>query len=349
MNLTIKEVSELVKGEAEGDPSARLNGLAPLESAGPTHLAYLSDLGRVKSLCGVKAGGILLPREAKGRELPFSGNRIYVSNPQWAFALVLRHMQLEMRPKPKWGIHPTAVVDPTAKIGKYTTVGPHCVLEKDSVVGDFSVLAANCYLGEKTVIGRNCMLYPQVVVREGCAIGNGVILHPGAVIGADGFGYVQVEGRHEKIPQIGTVVIEDDVEIGACSAVDRAMLGETRIGAGTKIDNLVQIAHNVKIGKNCVIVAQAGIAGSCSVGDGTVIAGQAGIGDHVNIGSRVIVTAQTGVMSDLADGSVVFGSPSRPHREAFKLQALYGRLPEIYEAVKEIKKHLKGRTPEPDR
>ncbi|MFH1620178.1 MAG: UDP-3-O-(3-hydroxymyristoyl)glucosamine N-acyltransferase, partial [bacterium] len=183
-------------------------------------------------------------------------------------------------------------------------------------------------------------LYPQTVIRENCSAGDKVIIHSGVVIGSDGFGYVKVEERREKIPQIGTVAVEDDVEIGSGSTVDRATLGETRIGAGTKIDNLVQIAHNVTIGKNCIIIAQVGIGGSSSVGDGAILAGQAGIADHVRIGSRAVVTAQTGVMSEIPDGSVVFGSPSRPHREALKLHVLCSKLPEIYETVNELKKKL---------
>ncbi len=340
MNLTAKEISELVKGELEGNPALRIDGVSPLESAGPSHLAYLAGLKKAGLIKDTKAGCLILPLEARGKELPFSGSRIYVSNPKWAFTLVLRQIQIERRPKVRWGIHPSAVVDPTSKIGKYASIGPYCVLEKDVVIGEFSVLKAHVYVGEKVAIGKNCLLYPQVTVRENCSLGDHVIVHSGAVIGSDGFGYVQVDSKHEKIPQLGTVIVEDDVEVGAGSTIDRATLGETKIGAGTKIDNQVQIAHNVSIGRGCIIVAQVGVAGSSSLGEGVVIAGQAGISDHVHIGSRAVVAGQSGVRSDVPDGSVVYGIPAKPRTEAFRLLTLYNKLPEIYQSLKEIKKRI---------
>ncbi len=340
MEFTAKEIAEWVGGQIDGDASVCMIGPASIDTAGPFEVAYLSDLGKTELIKNTRAGCMILPESARGKKLGFSGTKIYVSNPQWAFVQVLRRVQESIKKPADSGIHPNAVVDCLAKIGKEAYIGPHCVIERNAAIGDSSVISAQCYIGKNVKIGKNCKFYPNVTVREDCVIGDRVILHPGVVIGADGFGYVQVEGKHEKIPQMGKVVIEDDVEIGACSTIDRAALGETRIGAGTKIDNLVQVAHNVQIGRACIIVAQAGIAGSAKVGDGAVIAGQAGIGDHVNVGSRAVVTGQTGVISDIPDGQVVFGTPARPHREAFKLLAVYGKLLEIYKTVKRMEKQF---------
>lgn len=337
MTINLKELAELLGGELLGDAMASMTGAAGAEKAGPYDVTYLEDVSKKKILDGCKAGCAILPRAARETELPYSGNRIYVDNPKWAFAVLLRRIQLEKRPKTPWGVHPTAVIHGTAKLGKYCHVGPHAVIEKDAVIGDFSIIAAHCYIGEHVVVGSNCHFYPRVTVREECVIGSRVMIHPGAVIGADGFAYVFVNGRHEKIPQLGIVVIEDDVEIGAGTTIDRAMLDETRIGAGTKIDNLVQIGHNVRIGRACIIVAQAGIAGSSVLEDGVVIGGQVGLADHVRLGKGSMVAAQSGIMADLAPGQVVFGSPARPRLEAMKILAIMGKLPEMYAFFKKMK------------
>jgi len=337
MKINLKELAELLGGDLQGEGLAEMTGAAPASSAGPSEVCYLEDLSKKKLLDGTKAGCALLPRAAKEAELPYGGNRIYVDNPKWAFTILLRKIQLEKRPKAPWGIHPTAVVHTTARLGKYCHVGPFSVIEKDAVIGDFSFIGAQCYIGERVQVGANCHFYPQVMVREACVIGNQVILHPGVVIGADGFAYIFVNGRHEKIPQLGNVVIEDEVEIGAGTTVDRAMLEQTRIGAGTKIDNLVQIGHNVHIGRSCIIVAQAGIAGSSVLEDGVVLGGQVGLADHVRLGKGSMVAAQSGIMDDLPPGQVVFGSPARPRLEAMKILAIMGRLPEMYAFFKKMK------------
>jgi len=341
MRLTVESVAALTGGEVFGDPNFVLDGVSGIDNSSPTQLTFLADINKASMLTGCKAGCVLMPKAAKGKDLEYKGNIIYSDNPHWSFVLILRQIQLERRPKKGWGVHPTAVVDPTARLGKYVHIGPHCVIEKDAVVGDFSTIYPNCFIGERAQVGKNCLLYPGVVLRDDCVVRDRVIIHPNAVIGADGFGYMHMENRHEKIPQLGRVIIEDDVEIGALTAIDRAALEETRIGAGTKIDNLVQIAHNVKIGKACIVVSQAGIAGSSSLGDGVVVAGQVGIVDHVNIGSRAVITAGTGIMSDVEPGAIMFGVPARPHREALKIQAIIGKLPQIYSTIKLIKKKLK--------
>jgi UDP-3-O-[3-hydroxymyristoyl] glucosamine N-acyltransferase len=200
-------------------------------------------------------------------------------------------------------------------------IGPHAVIEAGVRIGERSVIGAGCYIGEHSGIGADCLIYPNVTIRERCRIGSRVIIHPGAVIGSDGFGYESGPAGHTKIPQVGIVQIDDDVEIGAQAAIDRARFGRTWIKQGTKIDNLVQIAHNVVISEHCFVIAQVGISGSTSVGQGTILAGQAGIAGHLNIGNRAIVMAQSGVSKDLADGAIVFGSPAMDRRQFARTQS----------------------------
>ena len=337
MKISLKELAELCGGELKGDPSSVVEDAAPADKAGPTAVCYLEDISKKELLDTCRAGCVILPRAAKDSSLSYSGAAIYADKPKWAFTLFLRRLQLEKRPKTPWGVHPSAVVDSTAHLGKYVHVGPCAVIEKGASIGDFSVIGAHSYIGENVKVGANCQFYPHVTVREECSIGDKVILHPGVVVGADGFAYMFFNGRHEKIPQLGTVVIEDDVEIGANSTIDRAMLTQTRIGAGTKIDNLVQIAHNVDVGRACIIVAQTGIAGSCVLEDGVVVGGQAGLADHVRLGRGSMVAAQSGIMVDTKPGEIVFGSPARPRLEAMKIIAIMGKLPEMYAFFRKMK------------
>lgn len=339
MKITLARLAELTGGELKGDAARTVSKPAPVEKAGPDDAAYLADPSKGDHLAKCNAGVLFLPLAAKEAAAGYAGNVIFVKNPQFAFTLLLRQVQLEKKQR-LIGVHERAVVDVSAKLGQYVYIGPGCVVGKDAVIGDFTILHANCYVGDRTTVGNNCTFYPNVVVREECAIGNHVILHPCVIIGADGFGYVQVDGKHEKIPQLGRVVIEDDVEVGALTAIDRAAMEETRIGAGTKIDNMVQIAHNVKIGRACIVVAQSGIAGSAELGDGVVLAGKTSVVDHIKIGSRAVLTAGTGVMHDVPPGAVMFGAPGRPYREGMKILAIMGKLPEMYRTLREIKKKL---------
>jgi UDP-3-O-[3-hydroxymyristoyl] glucosamine N-acyltransferase len=219
-------------------------------------------------------------------------------------------------------------------------VGDFTVVEAGAEIGAGTVLMPQVFVGANAKVGKGCLFYPGVVLRDDCVVGERVILHPGAVIGSDGFGFLtdKKTGKHTKIPQIGNVVVGDGCEIGANTTIDRGAVGSTVITAGTQIDNLVQIGHNVRVGRDCVIVSQTGVAGSTVVGNNVILAGQAGVAGHLHIGDGAVITAQTGVMSDVPPKTVLFGSPGRPHREAFKLQALYGRLPELFEKVKELTK-----------
>ncbi|MFA5161627.1 MAG: UDP-3-O-(3-hydroxymyristoyl)glucosamine N-acyltransferase [Elusimicrobiales bacterium] len=338
MKLKLSEIAAITGGELEGRPDDFVRGPASIENAPEGSLVYLADFSKKGSLAGSKAACAILPKAAKGLERPFSGGVIYAEDPHWAFTLVLRHVQKAERPAPPAGIHPSAVIDPSASIGAGVYIGAHCVVEKNASVGAGSALYPNCYIGENASLGENCVFHPGVVFLRDCVAGDRVVIHGNAVIGADGFGYIRRGVVQEKIPQLGNVVIENDVEIGAATTIDRAALTQTRVGAGSKIDNLVQIAHNVNIGRNCIIVSQAGVAGSSRLGDNVVVAGQAGIVDHVKIGNGAIVTAGTGIMSDVPDGAVMFGSPARPHAQMLKIVAILGKLPEMYAFFRKLKK-----------
>lgn len=331
---TVAELAELVGGRADGDLDAVLEGAAELHHAGPKDVSFLGNPKYAEAAAASGAGCLLLPEAAQGAACRAPA-RIYVSDPQYAFALVLGLIDSQ-RPKVAPVLDPKASIHYQARLGPGVAVGAFSVIERGALVGEGTLIGPQCYVGEGARVGRHCRLYPQAVLREGCVLGDRVIVHAGTVIGADGFGFStdRKTGKHRKIPQIGNVVVGDDVEIGANVTIDRATVGSTRIGAGTKIDNLVQIAHNVQVGKDCLIVSQAGVAGSCVLGDRVILAGQAGLAGHLKVGDGAIVMAQTGVMADIDKGAVMFGYPARPRREAFKLQALYGRLPEIYEAVR---------------
>jgi UDP-3-O-[3-hydroxymyristoyl] glucosamine N-acyltransferase len=339
--LSAVEIAKAVRGTLEGNGEIWLEGAAGLVEATEHHLSFFNNPKYSGQLEKTKAGAVLIPNNTNGLKLPSGKTLIRVPNPPLAFAQVLalfeRH-HVSHHPAP--GIHPQAVVDPTADIGRDVAVGPLTVIEKEARIGAGTIIYNGCHIGSRTRIGENCLIYPNVVLREGTQLGSRVIIQPGAVLGSDGYGFATHEGKHHKIPQIGIVVIENDVEIGANVTIDRATTGETRVGAGTKIDNLVHIAHNVLIGKNCLIVAQVGISGSTHIGNQVTLAGQVGIIGHLTIGDGAVITAQTGIMNDVEPGAVLFGSPARPLREAMKLQAIYGKLPEIYDAIKAIKKKL---------
>ncbi len=319
--LSARDVASAVGGELLGDGTVPVQGAAGLDEASEKEISFFHNAKYIASLQKTKARVILIPQHTNGTLLPTGKTLIRVANPQQAFAHVLGLIDKERWHHPS-GVHPKAHVESTALIGKGTTIYP------------------GCYIGHNVRVGTGSLLYPNVVLLEDTQVGDRVIIQAGAVLGADGYGFVTQKGRHSKIPQIGCVVVEEDVEIGANVTIDRATTGETRIGAGTKIDNLVHIGHNVHIGRDCLIVAQVGIAGSTKVGKQVILGGQVGIVGHLTIGDGAVIAAQSGIMNDVEPGAVLFGSPARPHKQALKLQAIYGKLDELYETMKQLKKKL---------
>jgi UDP-3-O-[3-hydroxymyristoyl] glucosamine N-acyltransferase len=340
MKLTASDIAKLAEGDLKGDGATPVLSAAPLDKAGASDLAFLADPAMAAAASASKAGCLLAPRGTEEAFKDFKGAVVFTKNPKYAFMLALRLVEKEMRPQPRPGTHPSAIIAPSAKVEPSAHVGPCAVVEDGAVIGYGAVIGAQCYVGRGAKVGRATRLYPGVKIMDGCELGVECIVHAGAVIGSDGYGYISPRGTHEKIPQLGKVIVEDKVEIGANTAIDRAALETTLIGAGTKIDNLVHIAHNVKVGKNCLIMAQAIIAGSTVLGDNVIIAGQAVISDHLTIGDNSVVMGKTGVMANLPPNQIVFGHTARPRITAMKIEALLGKLPEMHRTLSKIKKHL---------
>ncbi|HYL80884.1 MAG TPA: UDP-3-O-(3-hydroxymyristoyl)glucosamine N-acyltransferase, partial [Candidatus Acidoferrum sp.] len=297
--MRLAELAEQLSCRLEGDGGIEIRAVRGLEDAGPEDLSFVAQERYLPRLEASAAAAVILSTGLP----PVGRPALRTSNPVLAFARALSLFHPPASPVP--GIHPSTVAAPDVQVDPTASVGPLCVLGPGVTVGPGSVLEAHVYVGAGARIGRDCRIHPQVTLRDGIVLGDRVTLQSGVVIGADGFGYARDGHRHVKIPQVGRVVIEDDVEIGANTTIDRATLGETRIGRGTKIDNLVQIAHNVFVGEDAVIVGQAGIAGSSRIGSRVTLAAQAGIVDHVEIGEDAIVGAQAGVTKDLPPGSIV--------------------------------------------
>jgi UDP-3-O-[3-hydroxymyristoyl] glucosamine N-acyltransferase len=332
--FTLAEVAEAVGGRVVGDPRLRLTGIEALDRAEAGDLSWLADPRRVRDAAASRAGALLVALEEQAGGRP----AIVVRNPTAAFAAWLERLRPQARPRS--GVSRQARVDATAKIGKGASVAAGATVEKGARVGARAVLSPGSFVGEGAVIGEDSLLHPNAAVLAGCRIGARCILHAGAVVGSDGFGYVWDGEKHRKIPQVGIVRVEDDVEIGANSAIDRATLGETVIGRGTKIDNLVQVGHNVEVGEHSILCGQAGIAGSARLGAHVTLAGQAGIGDHARLGDGAIATGQAGIPSRavVAAGAVLSGYPPAPHRDFLKRAALIARLPELVERLERLEK-----------
>jgi UDP-3-O-[3-hydroxymyristoyl] glucosamine N-acyltransferase len=338
--MKVVEIAELLQGALAGDAEREITGVAALETAGPSELAYVENSRALEQAADSRAGCLLVP---EGANLP-GVTTIAVRHPK--LALVRAAGALHPPSLSPAGVHPTAVVAPDAQLAADCSVGPLVVIERGVTVGAGTRLGAGAFLGSGVRVGAMCVLHPRVTVYPGARIGDRVILHAGVVVGSDGFGYVFAEGRQVKFPQLGTIMIEDDVEIGSNSTLDRGSLGATVIGQGTKIDNLVQIAHNVKIGRHCIIVSQTGISGSTEVGDYVVMAGQVGVGDHARIEDRVVIGGQAGVLPGkiVRSGSVVWGTPSRPMGEFKKTIARLARLDALAEKVKALARQIEKPT-----
>ena len=335
MKKTLKEIASYVGGNVQGDENVVVKGISGIKEAQEGDITFVANVKYFSLIEKTNATAVIAPREVKapGRNL------ILVDNPSLAFAQVASLVVGEQGHHVQ-GIHPTAIIAQDAKIGKNVRIGAYTVIEAKAVIGDETIIYSNCFIGHETILGTKCLIYPNVVIRERLTIGNNVIVHSGTVIGADGFGFADVEGVHHKIPQIGTVIIEDDVEIGANVTIDRARFEKTFIGKGTKIDNLVQVAHNVIIGRNCIIVAQTGISGSVDVKDGAILAGQSGIAGHLTIGEGAIVAAQAGVTKSVPPKTMVSGYPAKPHETAKKVNAALQRLPDYVKKINDLKHRI---------
>lgn len=336
---TLKQIVEMCNAQLKGDENFTPTGVCGLDKIKEGAIAYTNQTERFDNLANLPLGALIVNEKLKETPLPFKGNILYVKNPEWAFTQVLRDIETLNKQAPK--ISDKAVIDPSAKIGKGVSIGAYAVIEEGAVIGDGTIIYPNVYVGRNVQIGALCILYPNVVVRENCILKNKVILQPGAVIGSDGFGYVFENGMHNKIPQIGNVILEDDVEIGANTTIDRAKLNSTIIGANTKIDNLVQIAHNVEIGKATILVSQVGIAGSTKVGNGVIMAGQVGVSGHLTIGDQAVLGPQAGILGNVKPGEKLLGSPARPYGEYMRICAIMGKLPEFYKELLALKKKFK--------
>ena len=320
--------------EVFGDGDLEVCGVRPLDTARTEHLSFLHNPKYVKEAQSSGAGAILVaePDSLPGRNL------LVCPEPYLALARVLEIFHPVARPEP--GVHPSAVVADGVFVGEGVNIGPLASVAEGATIGDRSVVGAGCVLGRGVEIGADCVLHPRVVVEDRCKIGDRCVVNSGTVIGSDGFGYATVDGTHHKVRQVGIVVLEDEVELGSNVCVDRAALGETRIGRGTKVDNLVQIAHNVEIGEHCLLVAQSGISGSTQIGHHTVFAGQSGCSGHLKIGSGVVLAARAAAFKDVPDGATIAGAPARPHREWLKANANLQRLDGLRAKVKMLEERL---------
>ncbi|HUY14174.1 MAG TPA: UDP-3-O-(3-hydroxymyristoyl)glucosamine N-acyltransferase [Terriglobia bacterium] len=334
--MKVHEIAKLVEGVLDGDGETEIRGIAGLDRATGGQIAFAEGTQGLGQAVRSGAGCIIVP---SGQRVA-GHTTIAVARPK----LALIRVAAAILPPPAVapGIHPTAVVSPDAEVAGGASVGPNAVIEKSAKIGVGTSIGAGSFVGEGVEIGTECTLHPHVSIYPGARIGNRVILHSGVVIGGDGFGYIFVEGRHQKFPQIGQVRIEDDVEVGCNTTIDRGSLGETVIGQGTKIDNLVQIAHNVRIGRHCIIVSQTGISGSSEIGDHVVIGGQVGIGEHVRIEDQVRVGGQAGILPGkvIKKGMVVWGTPARPFEQFKTIHAYLSRLPELAEKLREISRRM---------
>jgi UDP-3-O-[3-hydroxymyristoyl] glucosamine N-acyltransferase len=341
--MTVGEIAELLHGKVIGNSQAAIRGLAKIEEAGPDDLTFIANPKYAKYLEESRAGVILVNSSLT----PSDGTVIVVDDPYLCFVKLLEIFYPEVR-EVEIGIHPSAAVDNTAELGEGVAVGACCVIESGARIGAETVLYPHAFVGCNVVIGDHCTIHSHASLRCGVRLGNHVVIQNGAVIGSDGFGFAAEMEKFRKIPQVGIVVIEDDVEIGANTTIDRATIGQTLIRRGTKIDNLCQIAHNVTIGRHCVIAAQTGIAGSTSIGDHCQMGGQVGMVGHLKIGDGAMFGAQSGVSNNVASGSIVSGSPSRPIAAWRRIEASLNRLPDLLKRVREIEKQLENQPTQVD-
>ena len=335
MQKTLKEIATIIDGEIVGDENIIVTGICGIKEAKEGDLTFIANSRYLPLMTHTRASAIITSRDVKAAPKAI----IRTENPSLAFARMVSLLAPNEGKRPK-GIHPTAIIGDRVRIGKNVAIEPYVVLEDNVEIKDNTILYAGAYVGHHAKIGKDCVIYPYVIIRERVVIGDRVVIHGGTVIGSDGFGFSTVQGVHHRIPQIGTVIIEDDVEIGANVTIDRARFDKTLIKKGTKIDNLVQIAHNVVIGENSIIVAQTGISGSTNIGKNVTLAGQSGIIGHISIGDNVVVAAQAGVTKSIPSNTCVSGYPAKPHTLAKRINAFIQNLPGLFKKVKQLEEEI---------
>ena len=337
---SLKEIYRLLEPDkVVGKEDGRfITGIADLGHAEKEDLSFLGNAKYRHQVAATRAGILLLPLDYDGK-IPETAVALFCKNPSRALAILCCDIEQRCPQKEIRGIHPSAVIAPSATIGQNVSIGPCAVIEEGAQIGDYATIMAQAYIGKEVMIGQNTVIKVGAKIMDRCHVGDRCTVFEGAVIGSDGFGYETINGVHEKVPQIGNVVLEDDVDVGANTTIDRARFSSTRIGKGTKIDNLVQIGHNVEIGRGCLLVSQTGIAGSTKVGDYVVAGGQVGIAGHIDIPNRTMFAAKSGVAScKYPEGTVLRGIPAQPIDEMNKIFVLMRKLPDLFKRVKNLEK-----------
>jgi UDP-3-O-[3-hydroxymyristoyl] glucosamine N-acyltransferase len=348
--MTVKEIAEYINAELIGDGGVTIAHVAKIEEAGRGDVTFIANPKYFKYLESTSASAVIVEKTFDTAPFTQSENPpvfLKAKDPYTAFLLLLRLFNPPADIVPP-GIHPTAIIPSGARLGADVRIGAYVVVGEGVSIGDRTAIGHGTVIGDNANIGEDTLLYPNVTVREGCIVGSRVIIHSGTVIGSDGFGFApKGDGSYEKIPQTGIVVIEDDVEIGSNCSVDRATLGATRISKGAKLDNLIQIAHNVVVGEHTVIAAQSGISGSTKIGNGCIIAGQVGIVGHIEIADKVTIAAQSGIAKSITKpGATYFGYPAKEHGRALRIEGVIRQLPELYSEINELRKKVDALTKE---
>lgn len=332
---TIGRIAEIVGGKVRGDADVFIEGVASLSSAAPSTITWITNPKYAGEVASCKAGAILAPADHGPTPMP----AILCDRLSAAVGKTINLFAPEL-PGPCPGVHPTAVVDSRANLAENVAVGPFVVIEADASIGAETVLHSGVHVGTRATIGAGCRLWDNVVLRERCSLGDRVVVHPNSVIGADGYGFFLEDGRHHKIAHAGTVTVEDDVEIGACCCIDRAKLGTTRIGTGTKIDNLVQIGHNADVGADCLLVAHVSLAGSSVLEEQVVLAGYAGVAEHCVVGKRATCLGYSCVAHDIEPGAIVSGVPARDNKRRLRAMAAAERVPELRKRISDLEQRM---------
>jgi len=335
MEMSLAKIAEIVGGEVKGDVHKRIRDVAPFDEAHSDAITFAGNAKFLKRIDATDAGAVIVPRDFQAS----MQNLVLVENPQVAFAKVLEIFHPPLKPQP--GISSKAHIGEEFTCGQDVSIAPFAAIGNNVTVGQCVTISSNVFIGDNVVIGDDVKIHPNVAILERCIVGNRVIIHAGTVVGSDGFGFAPDGETYYKIPHIGHVQIDDDVEIGALNAIDRGTFGKTWIKKGVKTDNLVHVAHNVTVGENSILVAQVGISGSVTIGKHAVLAGQAGVAGHLNIGDNAIIGPQAGVAKSVPSGEIVSGSAAMPHRIWLKLQRILPTLPELKKRLEEVEKRLR--------